>query len=78
MQIKLPTNRSIVDVGCDQGYGSERSPEDELPPSLPLMVIMHQPEIHHPPWDFNKFIDGCEYDFITKGETSTLLEYSHS
>lgn len=26
-----------MDTGYDQGYGSERSPEDELPPPLLLM-----------------------------------------
>lgn len=64
--MKLPINRSNLDIGCDQGYGSERSPEDEQPPSLPVMSIPYQPEIHQPPWDYNK-INGCEYSFITKG-----------
>lgn len=34
-----------ADGGCDQGYGSERSPEDEVPPVLP-----HHPLAppHHP------------------------------
>ncbi|XP_055617169.1 uncharacterized protein LOC129762697 isoform X3 [Toxorhynchites rutilus septentrionalis] len=35
--MKLPLHRSTVDTGYDQGYGSERSPEDELPPPLLLM-----------------------------------------
>ncbi|XP_058176237.1 uncharacterized protein LOC131291066 [Anopheles ziemanni] len=37
LQLKLPLHRTNVDAGCDQGYGSERSPEDELPP--PLLLI---------------------------------------
>lgn len=69
MQLKLPINRSNLDIGCDQGYGSERSPEDELPPPLPLGTITYQPEIHEPPWDYDKF-NGCEYRFITKGNNT--------
>lgn len=26
----------LQDPGCDQGYGSERSPEEEFPPSMPV------------------------------------------
>ncbi|XP_065084945.1 uncharacterized protein LOC135707146 isoform X2 [Ochlerotatus camptorhynchus] len=37
IQLKLPLHRTAVDTGCDQGYGSERSPEDEIPPPLLLM-----------------------------------------
>uniref|UniRef100_A0A182TNI3 Uncharacterized protein n=1 Tax=Anopheles melas TaxID=34690 RepID=A0A182TNI3_9DIPT len=37
LQLKLPLHRTAIDAGCDQGYGSERSPEDELPPPLLLM-----------------------------------------
>lgn len=71
IQLKLPINRSNLDIGCDQGYGSERSPEDELPPPLPLMSIPYQPEIHQPPWDYDK-LNGCEYSFITKGNTFNI------
>lgn len=31
----------VIDQCYDQGYGSERSPEDELPPSLPIMDTGH-------------------------------------
>lgn len=36
--------RTIFDIGCDQGYGSERSPEDELPPilTIPYQVTEQQ------------------------------------
>ncbi|XP_038104235.1 uncharacterized protein LOC6049292 isoform X2 [Culex quinquefasciatus] len=39
IQLKLPLHRMCpsMDTGYDQGYGSERSPEDELPPPLLLM-----------------------------------------
>nr|XP_029736242.1 uncharacterized protein LOC109397657 isoform X2 [Aedes albopictus] len=37
IQLKLPLHRTTVDTGYDQGYGSERSPEDEMPPPLLLM-----------------------------------------
>ncbi|XP_041783731.1 uncharacterized protein LOC121599724 isoform X1 [Anopheles merus] len=37
LPLKLPLHRTAIDAGCDQGYGSERSPEDELPPPLLLM-----------------------------------------
>ncbi|XP_053678136.1 uncharacterized protein LOC128728533 [Anopheles nili] len=37
IQQKLLLHRTVVDAGCDQGYGSERSPEDELPPPLLLL-----------------------------------------
>lgn len=26
----------LQDPGCDQGYGSERSPEEEFPPAMPV------------------------------------------
>ncbi|XP_059612237.1 uncharacterized protein LOC132258781 isoform X2 [Phlebotomus argentipes] len=32
LHLKMPTNRVNFDPSCDQGYGSERSPEDEMPP----------------------------------------------
>ena len=31
----------VIDQCYDQGYGSERSPEDELPPPLPIMDMGH-------------------------------------
>lgn len=40
--MKLPIHRAAnVDTGYDQGYGSERSPEDEALPPLPLMQDAH-------------------------------------
>ena len=32
----------VIDQCYDQGYGSERSPEDEMPPPLPILGIEHQ------------------------------------
>lgn len=45
IQLKLPLHRSTVDTGYDQGYGSERSPEDEMPPPLLLMHEAQYKEI---------------------------------
>lgn len=40
MELKLPVQQHRVnfDTGCDQGYGSERSPEEEVPPTLPSLL----------------------------------------
>lgn len=53
-ELKLQINRSTFDTGCDQGYGSERSPEDELPPPMPTAVppsssyqVQPPPPPHH-------------------------------
>jgi hypothetical protein len=32
----------VIDQCYDQGYGSERSPEDEMPPSLPILGVEQQ------------------------------------
>lgn len=32
----------VIDQCYDQGYGSERSPEDEMPPPLPMLGIEQQ------------------------------------
>lgn len=43
--ITAPNNPQVpvtFDQGCDQGYGSERSPEDELPPPLPIVGYNQQ------------------------------------
>lgn len=70
-QLKLPLNRVNFDAGCDQGYGSERSPEDEVPPVLPLLrdiqfaganIQTLANTIQQHDWSFEK-----DYDFITKG-----------
>lgn len=44
IQLRLPLNRNAFDPGCDQGYGSERSPEDELPPPLPQLAVAYPQE----------------------------------
>lgn len=47
---------------CDQGYGSERSPEEEYPPSLPGHdgLCLHHMDSH-----------SC-YPFITPGESINI------
>lgn len=38
LELKLPVHHRVnFDTGCDQGYGSERSPEEEVPPALPSL-----------------------------------------
>lgn len=32
----------MIDQCYDQGYGSERSPEDEMPPPLPILGVEQQ------------------------------------
>lgn len=71
MHLKLPINRTNFDMGCDQGYGSERSPEDELPPTLPILSIPYQATHQQPQWDYDK-INGCDFSFITKGKYNNL------
>lgn len=67
--LKLPINRVNIDTGCDQGYGSERSPEDELPPPLPLLTLPYQ---HPMPLNYDKQ-NGYEYSFITQGKFNLKL-----
>lgn len=47
----------LQDPGCDQGYGSERSPEEEFPPSMPVEEDYDDQEI-----DLRQM-----YPFITDG-----------
>lgn len=56
-----------MDVGCDQGYGSERSPEDELPPilSIPYQSIEAQP-LYQQMYNRDK-ISESDFNFITSG-----------
>lgn len=93
MQLKFPMNRLNFDMGCDQGYASERSPEDELPPSLPILSIPYQiPEqqnFHHHQlplqeqqqqikWDFDQ-VNEHDFSFITNGKcTLHYIVYSIS
>lgn len=49
--LKLPVQHRVnFDTGCDQGYGSERSPEEEVPPTLPSLMNGLDPfNINGPP-----------------------------
>lgn len=70
MHLKLVINRSNMDVGCDQGYGSERSPEDELPPilSIPYQSIEAQPLYQQKAHQYGRDkISESDFDFITPG-----------
>lgn len=52
---------------CDQGYGSERSPEEEYPPPLPE----HDNQCHR-----HLEPHAC-YPFITPGKVQSLVNSSH-
>lgn len=70
MHLKLVINRSNMDVGCDQGYGSERSPEDELPPilSIPYQSIEAQPLYQQKSQQYSRdAISESDFNFITPG-----------
>lgn len=75
LQLKIPTNRVNFDAGCDQGYGSERSPEDEMPPTMPLMMdgnyddFLSSTGYNHVNWG----LTANDYNFITKGEFFFLI-----
>lgn len=59
-----------MDVGCDQGYGSERSPEDELPPilSIPYQSIEAQPQYQQKAQQNQTTMSETDFSFITKGQ----------
>lgn len=59
-----------MDVGCDQGYGSERSPEDELPPilSIPYQSIEAQPQYQQKSQNNRHAISDSNFSFITQGQ----------
>lgn len=73
-------HRVNFDPGCDQGYGSERSPEDEVPPPLPSALLLngngdpfninggHSQSLLMMPLGHDDRHD-YNYDFITKGES---------
>lgn len=71
MRLKLAINRSNMDVGCDQGYGSERSPEDELPPilSIPYQSVEAQPLYQQKIQQHNHrdTISESDFNFIAPG-----------
>lgn len=75
--LKLNINRSNLDGG-DQGYGSERSPEDELPPilSFPYQTLGGaQSNNHQIP--ANQWIphvaNQSDFRFITNGNVRTRI-----
>lgn len=70
MHLKLAINRSNLEP-CDQGYGSERSPErspeDELPPILSIPYQSIEPQYHQKPQWNHGTISESDFNFITKG-----------
>lgn len=77
MHLKLAINRLNLDVGCDQGYGSERSPEDEHPPilSIPYQSIdpkQQQHQHHQKSQRNNGTINESHFNFITKGSLKQI------
>ena len=86
--IAAPDNK-IVDQCYDQGYGSERSPEDEMPPPLPIIDTAHYNSIlmnpNCPP-DTAAFYYGQSdprmpqqmqqaHEFITEGKHTFLTKW---
>lgn len=73
LELKLPVHRVNFDPSCDQGYGSERSPEEEVAPPLPsgdpFIVNVHEQVV-----DAVGQSNSDQYDFITKGERNELEE----
>ncbi|XP_031631093.1 putative uncharacterized protein DDB_G0282133 isoform X2 [Contarinia nasturtii] len=66
MHLKLAINRSNLDMGCDQGYGSERSPEDELPPILSIPYQTIDPHCQQKSqWNNGRVSEG-DFNFITQ------------
>lgn len=76
IQLKLPINRSNFDIGCDQGYASERSPEDEVPPLFPPFRAASYHSMHNarPQWDYDTR-NACDYSFITPGKSKVFFFY---
>lgn len=72
MNLKLALNRSSLDVGYDQGYGSERSPEDDFPPIMPIpQNSLHKPTAQKLKSGTDK-VSESDFSFITKGEGSKI------
>lgn len=79
-----PAHRVNFDPGCDQGYGSERSPEDEMaPPSLASIVegagqlpANHEQMLQYPLQSAGDRFE-YEYDFITEGRWTNYRLYTY-
>lgn len=74
IHLKLQINRSNFDIGCDQGYASERSPEDEVPPLFPHFRAPSYHSMHNQrkQWTYDTR-NAYDYSFITPGELSKVL-----
>ncbi|XP_058829684.1 uncharacterized protein LOC131688988 [Topomyia yanbarensis] len=59
------TTTTTADAGCDQGYGSERSPEDELPPPL---LLMHEAQ-------YNEILASSQQQPVSAIEPNDLQRY---
>lgn len=86
-------HRVNFDTGCDQGYGSERSPEEEVPPPLngvvdPFINVNNNTgpiQQQQPPSGAitamnplpGQSSNDCSYDFITKGEMRVVGRFSY-
>lgn len=79
--LPLHRNPSNNDAGYDPGYASERSPEDELPPPLPLITDNQYTEMMqnlstdmgNTMPNYFDYSQLYQYDFITKGKTIIYL-----
>lgn len=68
--LHLPLINRNNDAGYDPGYGSERSPEDEVPPPLP--PLLQNLSISDDTTTLPTYLDYSQlnhYEFITKGKS---------
>lgn len=82
LHLPINNNNRNNDAGYDPGYGSERSPEDELPPPLSTMNnhqyisdIFQNLSVSENTTTLPTYLDYSQltnYDFITKGECSFI------
>lgn len=79
-QFHIPLQRNIsnVDACYDQGYGSERSPEDELPPLLPLIdehQYLHSLQSYSDPQQLQQVVHQQQQTTMPFNYTN-ILEYT--
>lgn len=76
--IPFQRNLSNIDTGYDQGYGSERSPEDELPPTLPLIdehQYLHSLQSYSDPQQKLQLSSAMPFTYTNILEYTQLYQY---
>lgn len=76
MNLELSINRLSLDVGCDQGYGSERSPEDDFPPILSIPYKTFQTHLQTPYQMKSKSheINENDFSFVREGKHKIYIQ----